>query len=830
MKFVHHTLHLAAVILVGLFASQGIAQDSLHVAQTEVKNLFWDAIHDPMIFGENLVVPTGSSGFSLYDVDDLSNPDELATILGDYTDLKPFGEYLLAAGRDGLRVYSYTPPASFELVSFVERAPRNKNTILPLDTGCYTLDGSGNLQWIDLEDPANPVSSGTDLRVDHTVVNDSLMICIDFTTLFIYNIEERDTPVLLSTIDLGTFRNSNPVLHEDRLFFCQSSQLVIYDISDPSAPMLEANLIRECDVEGEIVLEGDTLYHFSGYDLVILDMSDLIDVQEIVRLELGYMRGGRRSILKHESQLAISTSEELWLYDCTDLTQPTFRSSMDKSDIITDLQQNDTYNILQSSSGEVLFYSLATSYLDPYATHYFGGEFMSILDTIGVFCSDYDYDYSISNLSNPLDITHLGSFSASQDFIRTVSAQYPRIGLINNAGTGLLVDISQPTSPHNQGEFSYSSNPVASSFSGPYLTVGREENFDYGDSHQTFDVTDPDNPVAVSYSEVYRSNGLSVTHLDTVLIYDALLHEFQVYIPDPPYATMISSYERPEVGDLISLSMRGSYLFASDADSGLTIYDARSLLDPVPVAYHRSPAEQIHFVQMGSDHILATSPYSLMSFTHTLPPIPPCPDLLEPADGTILEYEGLDILDFGWGSSIQEGMETAEYRLWLHLTHDDGDTTFQLYQGPDTSFQVDLLELLGDPFPPNWQAAWWVEASAESVRSQIEQCFSFSTDYVNDLEDAAISPLPDHFTVDPIHPNPFNASTVVNVHLPTAGSLDMRLYDILGREAWAYTASRSIAGSHAVQIDGSILPSGIYFLRTRWNHAVSNQQKVVVIK
>ncbi|MEP0548385.1 MAG: T9SS type A sorting domain-containing protein [Rhodothermales bacterium] len=63
------------------------------------------------------------------------------------------------------------------------------------------------------------------------------------------------------------------------------------------------------------------------------------------------------------------------------------------------------------------------------------------------------------------------------------------------------------------------------------------------------------------------------------------------------------------------------------------------------------------------------------------------------------------------------------------------------------------------------------------------------------------------------HPNPFSGSAEIAFHLPSPGTARLAVYDMLGREVAVLADGRFDAGDHAVQLDGTELPSGVYLVR-----------------
>ena len=63
------------------------------------------------------------------------------------------------------------------------------------------------------------------------------------------------------------------------------------------------------------------------------------------------------------------------------------------------------------------------------------------------------------------------------------------------------------------------------------------------------------------------------------------------------------------------------------------------------------------------------------------------------------------------------------------------------------------------------------------------------------------------------YPNPFNPVTTISYSIPTAGNVELKVFDVTGREVAALVNARQSAGSYAIAWNGSANPSGIYFYR-----------------
>jgi hypothetical protein len=78
-------------------------------------------------------------------------------------------------------------------------------------------------------------------------------------------------------------------------------------------------------------------------------------------------------------------------------------------------------------------------------------------------------------------------------------------------------------------------------------------------------------------------------------------------------------------------------------------------------------------------------------------------------------------------------------------------------------------------------------------------------------------------------PNPFNPSTTIQFSIGKLSIVDLKIYDLLGREVETLVKGEMSAGVHSVQFDASKLASGIYFYRLRAGNFTATK-KLLLLK
>jgi hypothetical protein len=88
--------------------------------------------------------------------------------------------------------------------------------------------------------------------------------------------------------------------------------------------------------------------------------------------------------------------------------------------------------------------------------------------------------------------------------------------------------------------------------------------------------------------------------------------------------------------------------------------------------------------------------------------------------------------------------------------------------------------------------------------------------------------LPRTFRLHQNYPNPFNPTTTIPFTLDKNGFVELKVYDIIGREVKTLIRKPMFTGSHKVTFDGTGLPSGVYYYRLTLDGQLQTKQMMLL--
>ncbi|MBE0539508.1 MAG: T9SS type A sorting domain-containing protein [Ignavibacterium sp.] len=95
------------------------------------------------------------------------------------------------------------------------------------------------------------------------------------------------------------------------------------------------------------------------------------------------------------------------------------------------------------------------------------------------------------------------------------------------------------------------------------------------------------------------------------------------------------------------------------------------------------------------------------------------------------------------------------------------------------------------------------------------------------LEDGA-NILPEDYALYQSYPNPFNPSTTIKYSIPNSDIVNIKVFDILGREVAILLNEYKPAGTYNIEFNASSFASGVYFYQLHSGNFVETKKMVLL--
>jgi len=157
----------------------------------------------------------------------------------------------------------------------------------------------------------------------------------------------------------------------------------------------------------------------------------------------------------------------------------------------------------------------------------------------------------------------------------------------------------------------------------------------------------------------------------------------------------------------------------------------------------------------------------------------------------------------------------------------DGDSLF--YQAVSTHNKVAEAEIEGSILrisPLSMGSATITVFASDAfggfVVTSIPVSVGVSVNLESDLD------LPVEFKTGLAYPNPFNPSTVIPLEMPVAGTIDMIVYDVMGRRIQVKKIDGLTAGRHSLNLSLDQQTSGVYIVEIRFSGKIERQRITLI--
>jgi parallel beta-helix repeat protein len=108
-------------------------------------------------------------------------------------------------------------------------------------------------------------------------------------------------------------------------------------------------------------------------------------------------------------------------------------------------------------------------------------------------------------------------------------------------------------------------------------------------------------------------------------------------------------------------------------------------------------------------------------------------------------------------------------------------------------------------------------------------CYPYDSTY-NSIKLPSHPGIPQKFALFHCYPNPFNSSVALRFELSEDREIELKIFDISGREVASIVNGQWSMGEHSVVWNAEGMPSGMYFIRLMVGGGQSMVQKVVLMK
>ncbi|MCH8033439.1 MAG: T9SS type A sorting domain-containing protein [Bacteroidetes bacterium] len=88
--------------------------------------------------------------------------------------------------------------------------------------------------------------------------------------------------------------------------------------------------------------------------------------------------------------------------------------------------------------------------------------------------------------------------------------------------------------------------------------------------------------------------------------------------------------------------------------------------------------------------------------------------------------------------------------------------------------------------------------------------------------------IPTDFTLHQNYPNPFNPSTKIKFVIPNSSFVNLKVYNVLGKEAATLVNEERPAGSYELEFDASSLASGVYLYRLQAGDFIETKKMILL--
>ncbi len=630
--------------------------------------------------------------------------------------------------------------------------------------------------------------------------------------------------------------------------YIPDGDLKVVDISEPTKPQLVAKLLMPGDFAHRIAVSGN--YAYLGTvrgQLIVVDISSPITptIKSTTRLYDEFVS----LIVPHNNHLFVKTESPLapiYIYDVTDPSNPTLAGSHGVRSYAFALDEQFLYLCTDDSSFQVWnVTSPATPNLISRIKTPFAGSAVKIKDNVAYITAGKTLlaTLDVSDSSQPI---LLGTVTGFPETIRSLAIAYPLILAPSGVGFWIL-DVTESNRIETLHHFTTgeaSSNlEIVDNFL--FLCNLKAGLF-------VLNISNPPNPQFVTNLSVGGwvddlAIAEGVAFISGYPFGENTPPELRIVdVSQPSLPQMLAQIavlpERPLGGiHPTALAVSEKYSFVTH-NLGMSIMDISDKRDPRFIKWIQSERVAFDVAISGNFVCLANGEAGLRIIDISDPQNPrektTYPGIAIGAitrnDTAFVALGGelviFKISPFGDLSKLGE-IATPGSRSTVDLSL-QGHFVFMAYG--ENLIVIDISSsaqprIVGYALTPAYAGGVAVKSNHIFVAGGAWALQVYRNDLITRVDEEPIHHIPIAPLLHRSYPNPFNASSIIEYEIPQAGKVDLRVFNVLGKEVARLVSSWQDAGRHRIFFDGTKLPTGVYFYRLRvdgWQRT----QKVLVVR
>ena len=397
----------------------------------------------------------------------------------------------------------------------------------------------------------------------------------------------------------------------------------------------------------------------------------------------------------------------------------------------------------------------------------------------------------VFNVATPSSPQVTGSYTVSGS-VKNVALSGDYAFFESDSANVKVADISNPTSPQYVGicteENMYSGyNNVGLVVAGNYLYDAN------GGSFRILDVTNPLSSPEIGSCEISSDISDFVVSGNYAFLLGSELTSVDISNPTQP--TVVSSIGLPPSG-ANRIAVSGSYAFL--VGDSLTVVTLSNPASPHIIAIGGAWGNTI---AISDNYAIIGGAPGLQIFDITIPVVPQWVATLALTD------------------SITGITATGNY---VYITCGNSGLRVINFANPSLPHEVGYYNTQG-------YAMRLARRDSLIVVADVDNLGIYDCSQALVVVDRASDAVPQTFSLKQNYPNPFNPTTTIEYTIPKMSKVELKLFDVTGREVGTLVNFNQNPGTYRVKLDASKLASGIYFYRLNAG-TFSTTKKMSVVK